>query len=127
MKIETFEKLLKTENSQATAYVPEKVGKRQAMVNVVFTPNGKVYSYKGTILQVAEKLELIPEINVDTESKKAIASLKETGSAVTPIECFDTINYNYNVPGKVLQEVNRSKDEFNREIVTVEMGTSEWI
>lgn len=127
MRIEIFNKLFKSENPQGYAYIPEKVGKRQNAVAVVFTPGGKVYTYKGTILAVAERLDLIPEVNVEAESLKAIKSLKETGLAVAPIECSDTINYFLSIPGKLAQEVSRTVDEFGRQIATFEIGVSEWV
>lgn len=128
MRIETFNKLLKSKNPQGYAYIPEKVGKRQNAVAVVFTPGGKVYTYKGTILAIAERLGLIPEVNVEVESRKAIKSLKETGLAVAPVECSDTINHFLNIPGKLAQEVSRVEDEFGRKIATFEIGVrGEWV
>ena len=127
MKIETFNELLKTQKFQAYAYIPEKGGKRENVVNVVFTPNGKVYTYKGTILDVATRLDLVPEIDIQAESGRAVADLLDTGSAVAHIECADTINYL--LPGKTIEETGRAVDEFDRPIATfaIVTGGSEWI
>ena len=126
MKITTLNQLLKNKNPQARAYVPEKVGKRQPAVNVVFNPDEKVYTYKGSILSVAEKLNLIPEVDIGAEAKEAISTLKASGSATAHVECSDTINHGLGMPGKYAQEVSRDKDEFDRVVVTFEVVENLW-
>lgn len=127
MQIVTFNTLLKIENPQAEAYVPEKVGKRQSKVNVIYSPDSKIYGYKGTILSVAKRLNLIPEVNVEAESKQALKDLKATGQAIAHIECSDTINYYLDIPGKVAQEVSREIDEYGLEVATFTVVKNEWV
>lgn len=119
MKIERLNQLLQQDYPASAAWIPEKSGKRQAQVNVRFFPNSKVYTYSGTILSVAGRLGLIPEIDVSAEAEAAVAQLRNGQSAIVHIEAIDTIRY---LAYPLLvgdMPAAEDEDEFGRKLVQV--------
>lgn len=79
MDIKEFEKLLQNAkgNPSIRAYVPHELAgqKRVTAVNVVYKPNGTVYTYKGSIISVAQRLGIVPKITASEAQKRAKALL----------------------------------------------------
>lgn len=128
MLISTFNTQLQKKHPQATAYVPDGfgTGKRKAnQVNVVYSPNGKVYEYKGTILSVAERLGLIPEINYEMEAQRIASELKHnTREVIGHDGCQDTVRYLFE---KWVETKDAGVDEFDRPLVIFYISTeSKW-
>ena len=97
MKIETFNELLKAKHTEGHASVFDH------KVSVTFKSDGKAYGYNGTILAVAERLDLIPTCDIAGLSQASLKALLEgKASPFTPIECSDTMNY-------LIQKVDASK------------------
>lgn len=114
MKIETFVSQLREKNPTGNAYVVEKSGKRKVAVAVTFSTNGKVYTYKGTIVGIAEKLGLIPEIDVVEESNRVISLLKNNEPAISYAHCADTIRH---FSGLNVDSKPAGTDDFDRPLV----------
>ena len=116
MNIQKFNQLLKAAKSpNATAYIPEKSGKRLNKVAVVYSPGGTVYTYGGSLMAVAEKMNLVPEVSVVAEAKEAVTQLRETGrSGRFHSWILDTVRFNLNMPGKNAVEEKPGRDEFGR-------------
>ncbi len=121
MKIETFVNQLRKQNPAGNAYVAEKLGKRKVAVAVNFTANGKVYTYKGTIVGIAEKLGLIPEIDVIKESNRVISLLKNNEPAISYAHCSDTIRH---FSGLRIDSKPAGTDEFDRPMVEFFIDTT---
>lgn len=127
MLISTFNTQLQKKHPQAIAYVPDGfgTGKRKAnTVCVVYSPNGKVYEYKGSILSVAERLGLIPEINYEVEAQKIASELKHNAEVIGHDGCQDTIRY---LLEKWVETKDAGVDEFDRPLVIFYISTeSKW-
>lgn len=122
MLISTFNQYLQKKHPQASAYIPDKIGKRQPnQVNIIYSPDGKIYEYKGSILSVAERLNLIPEINYETESK-IIASQLKSGSTIGHNGCQDTVRY---LLQKWVEVEPAGLDEFDRPLMLFKISTEE--
>lgn len=95
MTIDTFNQLLAAARPGARAYVPQArdTGRRQARVAVVYREGGQVYEYRGSIGAVAERLDLIPAVNVMAESRRVASALRcgETATGWTAL--YDTVAY----------------------------------
>jgi hypothetical protein len=125
MLIETFEQLWQQQNPEGKAWVPDKYATNERANNVVcvtFNENSKVYTYKGTILQVATRLDLIPEINVTDESEVLANEVKTNGFAIGHIECADTVQY---LLGECVKTTDSGKDEFGRKVVKFEIDIND--
>lgn len=119
MLISTFNTQLQKKHPQAIAYIPDGfgTGKRQAnQVNVVYSPNGKVYEYKGTILTIAEKLGLIPSIDYGNEGENIASQLKDNQEIIGHNGSQDTIRYYLGV-GFNLDYTEAGQDEFDRPLL----------
>lgn len=125
MLISTFNAQLQKKHPQAIAYVPDKIGKRKAnTVCVVYSPNGKVYEYKGSVLSVAERLGLIPEINYEVEAQKIASELKHSAEVIGHDGCQDTIRC---LLEKWVETKDAGVDEFDRSLVIFYISTeSKW-
>lgn len=129
MRIGTFDRLLKGKHGQGTsAYVPERRGKRRQAIAVSYSSSGKCYYYSGSILSVAERLDLIPEIDVQAESKRIARELKDTGKAEGHRVCIDTVVFHLDVPvGKVVDCDDNGVDEFDRPMATFFIASNDWV
>ena len=105
MQIAKFNELLKIKHPTAEAYIPT-----PNKVNIVRRPRGKVYTYSGTILAVAELLGLMPEIDIQAESSHIVANLPCIGHVV----CADTVR---SIVGKSIDCQPANNDEFGRKQV----------
>ena len=122
MKIETFNQNLQKKNGpEASAYVPTKYAtdSRKCKVAVVYTTGGKVYEYAGTILQVAERLDLIPAQPCTTEDAERIVSELLSGVSVTTgrVGSSDTVKAYIEERGGNwwgVQKENERQDEYGR-------------
>lgn len=125
MKIETFNELLKAKNPNGYAFVPDKQDKRQTAISVVFEANGKAYTYQGTILSVAERIGLVPEIDINAEAQKATDELIKNGHTTTYLVCRDTITH---LLGQSIRVISKFDDEFSRSMAVFEIAPkSEWL
>jgi len=112
MKIEALEKLLKTKDAQSKCWIDDKTKK----VNIVFNSTSKVYSYRGSIYAIAEKLELIPEVDIAEEAEKVARMLRDGMKEVeAPAGLSTTIRHlNSDLVGITFRD--GGKDEFDREL-----------
>lgn len=124
MLISTFNTQLKNKHPQAEAYIPEKIGKRQNLVCVTYSPNSKVYEYTGTILSIAQRLNLIPQIDNQSDGQK-IANLLKSGQTniIGYKETFDTIQYYL---GQSIDYTDAGLDDFDRPLVSYKISTNIW-
>lgn len=90
---------------------------KQGKVNVWFSSGGKCYTYRSGIRDLAQKLELIPEFNVNLESERIVKSLLSGQSVIGHIACIDTVRfllYKFDLNQQV-QLSERSKDQYDYE------------
>ena len=94
-------------------------------VEVTFKPGDKVYRYNGSVYSVAERLKLIPEIDIVAESRQIIESLKAQASVVAPSGCGDTCRMSNSA---VSERYNIGLDKFDRELSEYTLDHSnKWI
>jgi hypothetical protein len=105
MLISTFNQVLTAKYPSAVAYIPQ-----ANTVNIIYSPNSKVYSYTGTILTVAEKLNLIPAIDIQTESQGIAENIPCVGYLI----CADTVRH---MVGKAVEHQPHTPDEYGRKQV----------
>jgi len=77
MQFNIFQQRLAEMKPGATAYLDA-----DRRVCVAFKPGGKVYVYRDSIYRVAERLGLIPDIDVPTEASRIVAALESGRDAV---------------------------------------------
>ena len=98
MNIERLNELLNARHTGAFARVAHSIqpatGRtlRKVKVEVTYTPNGKVYTYTGTIQDVALKLGLAPEIDQFAEARRVIDTLRAGGECVS-LASSDTVQH----------------------------------
>lgn len=124
MQITTFEKLWQEKNPGGIA----RVGKGRK-VEVTFRPDGKIYRYQGSILNVADRLELIPEIVIEDEVKQAMKALKSGKETTSFVEIEDTLVWTWGSRKGRIDSRNSTTDEFDRQIITffITYEKSEWV
>jgi hypothetical protein len=115
MLISTFNSLLRNKYPTGSAYVPDVYGKqvRSCKVSVTYAEGSKAYTYSGTILSIAERLGLIPEINVVRESEAIVRGLVSGASMVGHVECYDTVRFAL-PEGMYLVQSDYSIDDYDR-------------
>lgn len=121
MKIDVFERLLRqVKGNQCVAYVPTQAKEwgdcRRGRVAVSY--GGKVYEYRGTILSVAEKLSLIPNVDHYADVRMVIAGLQSgISNIIAHSEIYDTVRHEYGiVDGQWIQSRTAGKDDYDREL-----------
>ena len=114
MKIEKFVEQLKKQYPTANAYVVESKGKRKVSVNVSYSETGKIYAYSGTIVGIAERLGLIPDIDVNKESERVVSALLSGESPISYAHCSDTVRY---TSGLRIDYRPSGVDDFDRALV----------
>jgi hypothetical protein len=117
MLIGAFVSLLqKKYGIDASAYVPTVYGKgtRKQSVSVVYGKGQKVYTYNGTILAIAEKLDLIPSINVVDESADIVSKITSGQSVIGHVCASDTVRFDL-PEGLYMVQSNYGTDEYDRD------------
>lgn len=115
MLIEKLSSLIAQSHPGGYAYVPDAFGKQKRQGNavcVVYSPNGKVYTYKGTIHDVAERLGLIPSENNVTDAERIVRELSLSGTAIGYASSIDTVRYTWHGTGKVVS-THSGTDEYD--------------
>ena len=99
MKLSAFEELFTEKNPDGAVWPGSTFG-RPGTVAVRFSTDGKIYHYRGTVLEVAEKMNLIPAIDVMDEAEEASMMLVGGHTKVlVHIECWDTVRHMLNEHG----------------------------
>lgn len=110
MRIETLDGLLKSKHgNKSVAYIKD----RKVMVSF----NGsKVYGYRSTIRDVAERLELIPEIDITQEARQVLDRVRQEGEAVGHWVISDTLNWldNRSREGMFIDHQRCGDDDYGR-------------
>jgi len=123
MKIETFAKLWQEKYPTGSA---ENMGRT---VRVTYSSNGKVYNYHGSVYSVAERLNLIPDININTQANKIIAALKDDKEIIAPSGCLDTVVWMWgacNDNPAPHSELHVGTDEFDRPLDRYFLEVNRW-
>lgn len=110
MKIETLNELFSAKNPSGWA----RLGKKSGTIEVLFSTNGKVYTYRSTVYRLAERFELIPDVDIVAEAKRIARELEHSESVVGYAGCGDTLRHTYNP--NVVEEFNAGTDEFDRKL-----------
>lgn len=95
MKIETLNALLQVKHPGARATVNGRggAGRIACAISLTYTPGGKVYEYRNTILGLAEQLGLIPLIDCNVVAREVIGKLAKGEQVTASINAVDTIRY----------------------------------
>ena len=129
MKIETLDKLLKEQKSPtAFARVPNSKNGERAhnKVEVAFSGDGRIYTYKSSIFDVAERLDLIPEIYAGDEGQRIADNFFDGIRGY--VEAIDTVRYLVKTPaGKDITFNVVGQDEFDRDIAEFFVEDSAWV
>ena len=91
---------------------------RKGSFRVTYQSAGKVYEYRASsVYALAERLDLIPESDVQAESKRIVAELADGASeVVADAACGDTANYLWYEMGQSLSIDSETAgvDEYDR-------------
>lgn len=129
MLIETLTRLLSQSHPGGYAYVPTVYGKgtRKSSVCVVYSPNGKVYTYNGTIHDVAERLGLIPSENNVVDAERIVKELSISGTSTGYASSIDTVRYTWHGAGKVVSE-HSGLDEYDHPLAVYSISYNDpWL
>lgn len=104
MNMSTLQTLLEARHGCAArchaVYASRGDRSRVSKVSIVYHEGGKVYEYAGTILKVAQRLDLIPRVNHSAVTASALLGLRAVRMFVAPIECADDIRLAYGTDDK---------------------------
>jgi len=81
MKFQTFKRLFIAANPGGTAWLDE-----QRRVNVAFQEHGRVYTYRRSIYEVAERLGLIPAADYDADAMRIVTALESGAQSVRGLQ-----------------------------------------
>ena len=91
MKVETLNDLWQQK------HIGGSIQKRGSHYTVTFSADSKVYKYSAASnYDLAERLELIPEVDITKESKRIANVLQSQDEVVSALGCADTIRGLYN-------------------------------
>jgi hypothetical protein len=113
MNIQQFNNLLQARRPGAVARVPNNFNhKRRTAVDVVYSPGGKVYTYRGFIYEVAEQLNLIEKPDMNTTARRINAALATQDSVIDFAGASDTCRYF----GTDVISADAGNDEYGRKL-----------
>lgn len=113
MNISKFNQLLQVKYPRATASVPNTFTlNRKIALDVVFNPGGKVFTYKGYIYQIAERLGLIEVTDMNKIADRVMYALKTKKEVIDLTGASDTIRYH----GVDVSMSDAGYDDFGRKL-----------
>lgn len=118
MRIEQFQQLLrqKKQNYNIVARVPYTAAgtKRVRAVEVIYSPGGKVYTYKGDIVDIAHRLDLIEKVDPYDEALRVLDLFKSGQKEVIAHYCHDELRWEIKDMDFDINIENIGDDEFGR-------------
>ncbi len=92
MRMTTLVKLFKEKNPEGSIW---KARTRANRFRVSYGGEGsRVYTYYATtVIEMAGRLDLVPEVDVWKESDRIIRELIDTGESIGPYQCSDTVRH----------------------------------
>lgn len=112
MKIKVFNQLWQEKHPGSLVQAGEKGG-----VELTYSPEGKIYRYKGSIYSIAERLGLIPEVDYEKlGSEINLRLVSGEREVVAPAGCGDTCRHTWQNLNSSIEESSYGRDEYDREL-----------